>query len=170
MSPDTTTVIAVVVSITIVLIVVIVAVFLWKRARSGSLKFDYSGSTQLGPGYFQVQERHWLADWPDFEKFQFDRNKIEKIRELGEGEFGKVYLASADGIVPGEEKTQVALKTMKKDSSRETAEDFRKEMDIMMEFDHPNIVKLLGVCTKEEPLYIITELMSKVILRSTVSI
>lgn len=157
---DTATiVVAVVVPITVLLVVAIVVLVWWKKSRSPVV--DYSG-TQLGPGYFDMQARHWLLEWPDYDEFQVDRDKLKIVRELGEGEFGKVFLASAEGIIPGEEKTHVAVKTMKKGSSRETAEDFRKEMDIMMEFDHPHIIKLLGVCTKDEPLYIITELMSKV--------
>ena len=55
----------------------------------------------------------------------------------------------------------VAVKTMKQGSSRETAEDFRKQMEIAMDFDHPNVVRLLGICTRDEPLYLITEAMKQ---------
>ncbi|CAB1351562.1 unnamed protein product [Coregonus sp. 'balchen'] len=37
--------------------------------------------------------------------------------------------------------------------------DFLKEAQIMKTMQHPNLVQLLAVCTKEEPIYIITELM-----------
>ncbi|XP_065836900.1 insulin-like growth factor 1 receptor [Oscarella lobularis] len=97
--------------------------------------------------------------WPTYDDFQFSKKRLKIEDELGEGQFGKVYFAWAKGIVKGEEQTRVAVKTMKQGSSQETAEDFRKEMEIMMDFDHPNIVRLLGICTRDEPLYLITELM-----------
>jgi abelson tyrosine-protein kinase 1 len=39
--------------------------------------------------------------------------------------------------------------------------DFLEEASIMKEMKHPNLVQLLGVCTREPPFYIITEFMSK---------
>ena len=30
---------------------------------------------------------------------------------------------------------------------------------ILKQYDHPNIVKLIGVCTQEQPIYIIMELV-----------
>ena len=40
-----------------------------------------------------------------------------------------------------------------------SAEAFLKEANIMKELQHKNLLKLHCVCTKEEPVYIITELM-----------
>ena len=40
-------------------------------------------------------------------------------------------------------------------------EEFLREMDIMKQINHPNIVNLLGVCTQELPLLIIIEFMHK---------
>lgn len=39
--------------------------------------------------------------------------------------------------------------------------DFLEEAAIMKEMKHPNLVQLLGVCTREPPFYIVTEFMSK---------
>ena len=39
--------------------------------------------------------------------------------------------------------------------------DFLDEAAIMKEMKHPNLVQLLGVCTREPPFYIITEFMSR---------
>ena len=38
--------------------------------------------------------------------------------------------------------------------------DFLEEAAIMKEMRHPNLVQLLGVCTREPPFYIVTEFMS----------
>jgi abelson tyrosine-protein kinase 1 len=39
--------------------------------------------------------------------------------------------------------------------------DFLEEAAIMKDLRHPNLVQLLGVCTREPPYYIVTEFMSK---------
>ena len=39
--------------------------------------------------------------------------------------------------------------------------DFLEEASIMKEMKHPNLVQLLGVCTREPPFYIVTEFMSR---------
>lgn len=37
--------------------------------------------------------------------------------------------------------------------------DFLAEAALMKEMKHPNLVQLLGICTREPPFYIITEYM-----------
>ena len=39
--------------------------------------------------------------------------------------------------------------------------DFLAEAAIMKELQHPNLVQLLGVCTREAPYFIICEFMSR---------
>lgn len=39
--------------------------------------------------------------------------------------------------------------------------DFLAEAAIMKDLHHPNLVQLMGVCTREPPFYIITEYMNK---------
>lgn len=53
----------------------------------------------------------------------------------------------------------VAVKTLKEDTM--ALKDFLEEAAIMKEMKHPNLVQLMGVCTREPPFYIITEFMSK---------
>ena len=38
-------------------------------------------------------------------------------------------------------------------------DDFIKEAQVMKKLHHPNLLQLYAVCTMEEPIYIITELM-----------
>lgn len=51
----------------------------------------------------------------------------------------------------------VAVKTLKPGSM--TAEAFLEEAKIMHKLRHRKLVQLMGVCTRGEPMYIITELM-----------
>lgn len=53
----------------------------------------------------------------------------------------------------------VAVKTLKVGSTMEEKLDFLSEAEVMKRFEHKNIVKLLGVCTKNEPVYMIMEFM-----------
>ena len=53
----------------------------------------------------------------------------------------------------------VAVKTLKTGSTVEEKLDFLGEADMMKRFDHKNIVKLLGVCTRNEPIYTVMEFM-----------
>lgn len=73
-----------------------------------------------------------------------DRHKVALGKTLGEGEFGAVMegqLNQDDSIL------KVAVKTMKiAICTRSELEDFLSEAVCMKEFDHPNVMKLLGVC------------------------
>ena len=53
----------------------------------------------------------------------------------------------------------VAVKTMKEGSTVDEKIDFLSEAEMMKRFDHKNIVRLLGVCTRHEPIYTIMEFM-----------
>ncbi len=53
----------------------------------------------------------------------------------------------------------VAVKTLKTGSTVDEKLDFLSEADMMKRFDHKNVVKLLGVCTRNEPVYTVMEFM-----------
>ncbi|XP_042672394.1 tyrosine-protein kinase Mer isoform X2 [Centrocercus urophasianus] len=74
-----------------------------------------------------------------------DRNALSLGKVLGEGEFGSVM----EGRLSQPEGTpqKVAVKTMKLDNfSHREIEEFLSEAACMKDFDHPNVIKLLGVC------------------------
>ncbi|XP_059133939.1 tyrosine-protein kinase Fer isoform X3 [Peromyscus eremicus] len=72
---------------------------------------------------------------------------------LGKGNFGEVYKGTL------KDKTAVAVKTCKEDLPQELKIKFLQEAKILKQYDHPNIVKLIGVCTQRQPVYIIMELV-----------
>lgn len=51
------------------------------------------------------------------------------------------------------------MKTLKVGSTMEEKLDFLSEAEVMKRFEHKNVVKLLGVCTKNEPVYTVMEFM-----------
>ncbi|XP_070685561.1 tyrosine-protein kinase receptor UFO [Pempheris klunzingeri] len=73
-----------------------------------------------------------------------DRHKLTLGKTLGEGEFGSVM----EGLLTQEESVlKVAVKTMKiAICTRSEMEDFLREAACMKEFDHANVMRLLGVC------------------------
>ncbi|XP_055648954.1 tyrosine-protein kinase Fer-like isoform X6 [Falco peregrinus] len=73
---------------------------------------------------------------------------------LGKGNFGEVYKGRL------KDKTPVAVKTCKEDLPQELKIKFLSEARILKQYDHPNIVKLIGVCTQRQPIYIVMELVS----------
>ena len=139
--------------VVLLLVVVVVVVSYFVRRSRQHQQGDWDNTLMNG------FSGHWLMDWPPYDDIQFPREALTLMKELGHGQFGQVYLATAKGIIKGEKESLVAVKTMK-EGKRELADDFRKEIDIMREFDSPYIVKLLGVCTAEEPVYLIVEFMS----------
>ena len=83
--------------------------------------------------------------------WEIDRKSIQLVKKLGAGQFSDVWMGIWNRT------TEVAVKTPKPNSTE--ASDFLKEAALMKKLRHQNLIQLYGVCTKEEPIYIITELM-----------
>lgn len=98
---------------------------------------------------------------PTLEKLEYPRNNIIYIKDLGQGAFGRVFQARAPGLMSGEEFTVVAVKMLKDDASQDLQVDFEREAMLLAEFDHPNIVKLLGVCALGRPMCLLFEFMDR---------
>lgn len=71
----------------------------------------------------------------------------------------QVYKGELLGMYGDNNITKVAIKTLKENSSPKVQTDFRREIDLMSEMRHPNIVCLLGVCTRQEPMSMLFEYM-----------
>ncbi|CAH0548166.1 unnamed protein product [Brassicogethes aeneus] len=91
---------------------------------------------------------------PEPDQWEINRTDIVMRHKLGGGQYGDVYEA-----VWKKYNMTVAVKTLKEDTM--ALKDFLEEAAIMKEMKHPNLVQLMGVCTREPPFYIITEFMSK---------
>ncbi|XP_043646482.1 tyrosine-protein kinase Abl isoform X5 [Drosophila teissieri] len=90
---------------------------------------------------------------PEPDEWEICRTDIMMKHKLGGGQYGEVYEA-----VWKRYGNTVAVKTLKEDTM--ALKDFLEEAAIMKEMKHPNLVQLIGVCTREPPFYIITEFMS----------
>ena len=77
---------------------------------------------------------------------------LDKV-PLGKGNFGDVYSGTLK-----DSGRRVAVKTCRSEHIPE-AQQFLAEAKILKQYDHPNIVRLLGVCADKEPVFIVMELM-----------
>ena len=85
------------------------------------------------------------------EEWEIDRRQIRLVRKLGAGQFGEVW----EGL--WNNTTSVAVKTLKPGTM--SVLEFLQEAALMKKLRHQKLIQLYAVCTKEEPIYIVTELM-----------
>ncbi len=81
---------------------------------------------------------------------EYNYSSLEVVGELGEGAFGRVFKAIAPGLERGRERNPeefVAVKTLKEGADLDVMKGFIAEVETSAQFDHSNVVKLLGICT-----------------------
>ncbi|CAM1293786.1 NTRK2 (predicted) [Pycnogonum litorale] len=88
-----------------------------------------------------------------------NREKVNFIQTLGEGAFGKVFLATVDYLTPEDPTTMVAVKTLKDIDYEDMKKDFYREAELIMNLIHPNIVTLFGISDDHGPPMMIFEYM-----------
>ena len=106
---------------------------------------------------FKDNTRRRKMDW------QIGKEALELTKQLGQGNFGEVWLGTYDG-------TPVAIKKLfpfeleKIASSLHSGEEgitfekyFEREVDALVKLRHPFIVQLIGICLTEENIYIVTD-------------
>lgn len=88
--------------------------------------------------------------------WEISRESLQFSIKLGAGQFGEVWKGTWNGS------TDVAIKTLKPGTMSKTA--FLDEAQIMKQCRHEKLVKLYAVCSLEEPIYIVTELLKDSLL------
>ncbi|XP_058877257.1 focal adhesion kinase 1-like isoform X10 [Acipenser ruthenus] len=131
-----------------------------KDEISGDETDDYAEIVDEEDTYTMPSKSCGLEEARDYE---IQRERMELGRCIGEGQFGDVH----QGVYMSSEDTSmsVAIKTCKNCTSDSVREKFLQEALTMRQFDHPHIVKLIGVIT-ENPVWIIMELCTLGELRS----
>ncbi|XP_043843755.1 BDNF/NT-3 growth factors receptor isoform X2 [Dromiciops gliroides] len=107
------------------------------------------------PQYFGITNSQLK---PDTFVQHIKRHNIVLKRELGEGAFGKVFLAECYNLCPEQDKILVAVKTLK-DASENARKDFHREAELLTNLQHEHIVKFYGVCVEGDPLIMVFEYM-----------
>ena len=85
------------------------------------------------------------------DKWEIERSSIKSLKCLTTGEFGETW--------EGHWKRKISVMIKTNIATNIPQEGFLKEANILKKLRHDNIIRLHGVCTKEHPFYIVTELM-----------
>lgn len=81
-------------------------------------------------------------------KYEISRGRLKFGRQLGAGPFGVVLEATAKKILPNEDETIVAVKTIQRLADIETLRTSAMELKVLIHLGkHLNVVNLLGAIT-----------------------
>nr|NP_001163207.1 focal adhesion kinase, isoform F [Drosophila melanogaster]ACZ94479.1 focal adhesion kinase, isoform F [Drosophila melanogaster] len=151
-------------------------------ATLGSNKSTSSqGKPMLTDDYAEIGLLEGEGDYstPTVRNYELDRALITPSAKIGVGQFGDVYVGTYTLPKLGKGKNlagngknsnsdqrnadsrpdviQVAIKTCKANDDPEKTENFLAEAYIMQKFDHPHIIRLIGICSVM-PIWIVMEL------------
>ncbi|XP_073249604.1 ephrin type-A receptor 4-like isoform X5 [Porites lutea] len=140
-------------------VVFIIIIFLSRRRKS--LQRDYIRGTEHGSDlgqqrYIDPTNYSDLMELLTTLTTEIEKPKIKLQRFVGQGEFADVYkgtLKTRNG------RDVVAVKVLRPGSNEKNQKDFLSEASIMGQFNHPNVIKLVGVVTKSRPMMILTEFL-----------
>ncbi|XP_018372862.1 PREDICTED: focal adhesion kinase 1 isoform X1 [Trachymyrmex cornetzi] len=124
-------------------------------ASSPAEKNSSKTGTILSEDYAEIVDEEGDYSTPATRDYEIVRNQVELGEIIGEGQFGNVHKGSYKGR--DDQTVAVAVKTCKVDADLATAEKFLEEAYIMQQFEHPHIIRLIGVCS-EAPIWLVMEL------------
>ncbi|TKR95197.1 hypothetical protein L596_009396 [Steinernema carpocapsae] len=136
-------------------------------------KFLCDGKTQFDSivellNYYNENKISMMPTFPNVvpqnailrQPWELRHSDVEKEKKLGEGAFGEVYKGTLI-LQPTKRSVDVAIKLAKTgEMTKEKIKEMMNEARLMRNYDHPNVVKLYGVCVEHEPLMIVMELIN----------
>ncbi|MCL4120324.1 UNVERIFIED_CONTAM: hypothetical protein GTU68_037752, partial [Idotea baltica] len=130
---------------------------LW-NTKDGSLS-DLSRPSSNRDGnaedYAEIVDDEGDYSTPAAKDYELDRSCVTVGSIIGEGQFGDVHRGTFR-VKDGSE-INVAIKTCKVESEGLMADKFLEEAHHMQQFDHPHIIKLIGICS-DSPICIVMEM------------
>ncbi|NXL99051.1 FES kinase, partial [Tyrannus savana] len=88
------------------------------------------------------------------DKWVLNHEDVLLGERIGRGNFGEVFSGRLRA-----DNTAVAVKSCRETLPPELKAKFLQEARILKQYRHPNIVRLIGVCTQKQPIYIVMELV-----------
>ncbi|KAM6202068.1 tyrosine-protein kinase Fes/Fps isoform 4-T4 [Rhynchocyon petersi] len=88
------------------------------------------------------------------DKWALNHEDLVLGEQIGRGNFGEVFSGRLRA-----DNTLVAVKSCRETLHPDLKAKFLQEARILKQYSHPNIVRLIGVCTQKQPIYIVMELV-----------
>ncbi|NXR28492.1 FES kinase, partial [Cinclus mexicanus] len=88
------------------------------------------------------------------DKWVLNHEDVLLGERIGRGNFGEVFSGRLRA-----DNTPVAVKSCRETLPPDLKAKFLQEARILKQYRHPNIVRLIGVCTQKQPIYIVMELV-----------
>ncbi|KAI5764905.1 FES protein [Gulo gulo luscus] len=88
------------------------------------------------------------------DKWVLNHEDLVLGEQIGRGNFGEVFSGRLRA-----DNTLVAVKSCRETLPPDLKAKFLQEARILKQYNHPNIVRLIGVCTQKQPIYIVMELV-----------
>ncbi|XP_013400687.1 fibroblast growth factor receptor 3 isoform X1 [Lingula anatina] len=143
-------------AVVILIILIIAAVTLKLRGFRRNLKYEVEEE-----GYMHYDDvgaaNLAYTNVADDAKWETPREKVTLLDVVGEGAFGQVVKAEMAGKEPEDAANTVAVKMAKDEADKKDLLNELKVMKIII--PHPNVVRLLGCCTENDPVLVIIEFM-----------
>ncbi|KAM3966984.1 tyrosine-protein kinase Fer isoform 2-T2 [Aphomia sociella] len=89
------------------------------------------------------------------ENWELNNDDVQLLDKIGRGNFGDVYKARLKTT-----SQEVAVKTCRVALPEEQKRTFLQEGRILKQYQHPNIVRLIGIAVQKQPIMIVMELVS----------
>lgn len=136
--------------VAVILLLLICTVYLCLRIRrerrlfkelkaAGLANFEEGNPESINPDLALDEQADLL---PYDKKYEFPRDKLKLGKQLGAGAFGIVIKGFAQGIVPHEEQTTVAVKMVKKMADNEVSFDgFSDRKYVILAFNYLDFEK-----------------------------
>ncbi|KAI1301322.1 Insulin receptor [Halotydeus destructor] len=149
----------------LVISMVIVAILVTAVAFMSAGYFFMKKKFQTDPAmqYVSFNPDYIPAYTPD--EWEIAREKVQKLKELGQGSFGAVY----EGLITNhnnQNELRCAIKTVNDNATAHDRWEFLKEASVMKEFRCYHVVQLLGVVSQGQPAFVCMELMAQGDLKS----
>ncbi|KAF1764766.1 hypothetical protein GCK72_004716 [Caenorhabditis remanei] len=117
----------------------------------------------LGGGQHLQQARRFPSQEPidenSYKVFEITPSQLSVREKIGEGQFGVVHSGIYTSGIYAPEPLAVAVKKCKQDATNADRAQLEQEIRTVATFDHPNVIKLLGVCYIDNQLLAVFEYM-----------
>ncbi|KAL1117262.1 hypothetical protein AAG570_004588 [Ranatra chinensis] len=93
---------------------------------------------------------------------EFSRHRLRVIEKMGEGTFGLIHLCETEGVpeyngMSSYHKKRVIVKSLWRGCNEAAKKEFLRESSWLGSLRDPNVARVVGVCSQEEPYCILQE-------------